>query len=65
VEARVRPCFLISARLKTCPFGIMRLNRRCLAWNGKRPSLVFDIKAGGVGISRKFWRLNNYFITKG
>jgi len=30
-----------------------RLNRECLAWNEMRAGAFFDIKAGGVGLSRK------------
>jgi hypothetical protein len=42
-----------------------RLNRQCPAWNEKRVRSFFDIKAGGVGIWRKFWRSESYFITNG
>jgi hypothetical protein len=35
------------------PIPITRLNRQCMAWNEMRDRLFFDIKAGGVGLSRK------------
>jgi hypothetical protein len=35
------------------PIPITRLNRQCMAWNEMRLRPFLDIKAGGVGISRK------------